>query len=95
MQENHSRKNEARKKWLQLKTRISWNTYINKRKQANKICTQKKKKWLSNKIIQIEENHRRNDTKKNFLKEYGILNNKLHFQLYLKMLKITLYHKQI
>jgi hypothetical protein len=32
-------KNEARKKWLQLKTRISWNIYIIKRKQANKTCT--------------------------------------------------------
>ena len=42
---------------------IRWNTHINKRKQANKICTQKKKKWLINKIIQIEENHRRNETK--------------------------------
>ena len=60
-------KNEARRKWLQLKTRISWITYINKRKQANKICTQKKKKWLSNKIIQIEENHRRMEPKR-FLK---------------------------
>jgi hypothetical protein len=59
-------KNEARKKWLQLKTRTSWNTYINKRKQANKICTQKKKQWLGNKIIQIEENHWRNETKKFF-----------------------------
>jgi len=59
-------KNEARKKWLQVKTRISWNTYTNKRKQANKICTQKKKKWLSNKINQIEENHTRNETKKFF-----------------------------
>jgi hypothetical protein len=60
------KKNEARKKLLQLKTRTSWNTYINERKQANKICIQKKKKWLSNKIIQIEENHRRNETKKVF-----------------------------
>jgi len=51
---------QEKKKWLQMKTRISWNTYINKRKPANKICTQKKKKWLSNKIIQIEENHRTN-----------------------------------
>jgi len=66
MQENHSRKNEARKKWLQLKTRISWTTYINKIKRANKICTQKKKKWLSNKIIQMEENHWRNETKNFF-----------------------------
>jgi hypothetical protein len=59
-------KNEASKKWMQLKTRKSWNTYINKRKQANKTCTQKKKNWLNNKIIQIEENHRRNETKKFF-----------------------------
>jgi len=66
-------KNEARKKWLQLKTRIGWNTYINKRNQANKICTQKKKKWLSNKITQIEENHRRNEAKKFF---EGIRNDK-------------------
>jgi hypothetical protein len=29
--------NEARKKWLQLKARTSWKTYID-RKQANKIC---------------------------------------------------------
>jgi len=30
------------------------------------MCTQKKKKWLSNKITQIEEIHRRNETKKIF-----------------------------
>jgi hypothetical protein len=48
------------KKWLQLKARTSWKTYIDRRKQANKICIQKKKKWLNNKITQIEENHRRN-----------------------------------
>ena len=72
------KKNEARKKWFLLKTRVSWNTYVNKRKQVNKICTQKKKKWLSNKIIQIEENNRRNETKF-FFKEYRILNNKSYF----------------
>jgi hypothetical protein len=49
-----------------MKTRISWKTYINKRIQASKICIQKKKKWLSIKITQIEENHRRNETKKLF-----------------------------
>ena len=53
---------------MQLKTIISWNTYINKRKQTNKICKQKKEKWLSNKIIQIEESHRRNEIKKLFEK---------------------------
>jgi len=40
--------------------------YINKMNQANKICTPKKKKWVSNKITQIEENHRRNENKKLF-----------------------------
>jgi len=107
-----------------MKTRISWNTYINKRKQANKICTQKKEKWLSNKIIQIEENHKRNETK-NFFE--GIWNFKQQVTLpiickdaedniisqtdlilarlkdyfctilflYVKMQKITLYHKQV
>jgi hypothetical protein len=29
-------KTKQGKKWLQLKTRISWNTHINKRNQANK-----------------------------------------------------------
>jgi hypothetical protein len=49
-----------------MKTRISWNTYIKKRRQANKICIQKKEKWLSSKITQIEENHRRNENKNFF-----------------------------
>jgi hypothetical protein len=35
-----------------MKTRITWNTYIERRKQANKICAQKKKKWLINKITE-------------------------------------------
>jgi len=42
------------------------------------MCTQKKKKWLSNKIIQTEETTGEMKPK-NFLKEYRILNNKLHF----------------
>ena len=29
-----------------MKTRITWKTYIERRKQANKICTQKKKKMV-------------------------------------------------
>jgi hypothetical protein len=49
-----------------------------KRKHANKICTQKKKKWLRNKTIQIKKNHRRNENK-HFLKEYGTLNKNLYF----------------
>jgi hypothetical protein len=65
MQENYSRKNEARKKGLQLKTRTSWNTYFDVGEGGD--CIQKKgKKRLNNKITQIEENHRRNETKKFF-----------------------------
>jgi hypothetical protein len=36
-------KNEARKKWLRLKTRISWNIYINKRNQAIKFAHRSRK----------------------------------------------------
>ena len=36
-------KNEARKKCLQLKTRISWNTYINKRNEAIKFAHKRRK----------------------------------------------------
>jgi hypothetical protein len=61
-----------------MKTRISCNTYIKGRKQANKIRTQKKKKWLSNKITQLEENHKRNETKIFF---EGIRNYKQHVTL--------------
>ena len=61
---------KIKKKTKKGKNGYNWrqecNTYINKRNQANKICTQKKKKYLSNKITQTEENHRRNETKKFF-----------------------------
>jgi hypothetical protein len=40
------KKNEVRIKWLHLMTIMSWNTYIERRKQANKIYTQKKKNGL-------------------------------------------------
>jgi hypothetical protein len=44
MQENHPRKKQSKEKRLQLKTRVSWKTYINKRNQANKICIQQGEK---------------------------------------------------
>jgi hypothetical protein len=37
------RKNEARSKWLQQKTRASYETYNTKRKKANNLINQKKK----------------------------------------------------
>jgi hypothetical protein len=61
-------KNEARKTWLQHRTRASNARYHKKRNEANRTCNRKKKEWLNNKISQIEENHKRNETKK-FFKE--------------------------
>ena len=57
-------KNEARKKFLQMKTRASQDCYKNKRKEANKTCRNKKKKWLNDRLLKIEENFRMNDVRK-------------------------------
>jgi 23S rRNA pseudoU1915 N3-methylase RlmH len=37
-----------------------------KRKTANKMCRIKKKKWLNDKIMRTEENHKKNETRKFF-----------------------------
>jgi hypothetical protein len=58
--------NEARSSWLQKKTRASQEHYIERRKESNALIKQKKRTWLNNKILQIEENHKRNETKKFF-----------------------------
>jgi hypothetical protein len=57
-------KTNARIKTLQSKTRASHEVYREKRKMANKMCRNKKKKWLNDKIMQIEENHRKNEKRK-------------------------------
>ena len=62
------RNNEARSKWLQQKTRASYETYSTKRKEVNNLINQKKKKWLNNKILQIEQNNNKNGIKK-FMKK--------------------------
>ncbi|PSN53384.1 hypothetical protein C0J52_03797 [Blattella germanica] len=54
-------KNEARKKFLQTKTRASQEQYKSKRKEANKICREKKKEWINKKLLTLEENFRIND----------------------------------
>jgi len=61
-------KNEARKTWLQHRTRASNARYHKKRNEANRICTRKKKEWLNNRIRQIEENKKKNEPKKFFNK---------------------------
>jgi hypothetical protein len=59
-------KNNARIKALQSKTRASQEVYREIRKMANKMCRNKKKKWLNDKIMQIEENHKKNEMRKFF-----------------------------
>jgi hypothetical protein len=36
------------------------------RKEVNRICKEKKKQWLNNRIKQIEEAHKQNETRKFF-----------------------------
>ena len=55
-------KNLARMKCINRRTRINQNNYMQKRKIANGICKRKKKEWLNDKIKQIEETNRKNET---------------------------------
>ena len=60
------RKNEARRKWLQHRTRASSEWYHKKRNEAYRMCTSKKKEWINDTIRQIKENHKRKESKKFF-----------------------------
>jgi hypothetical protein len=57
-------KNKARQRLLQCRMRITREQYQDKRNEANRVCRNKKKKWLNDRILQIEENHRKNETRK-------------------------------
>jgi YesN/AraC family two-component response regulator len=61
-----SRKNITRRKCLQKRTRANQEQYKQARKEANKICKEKKKQWVNNRIKEVEEAHKRNDTRKFF-----------------------------
>jgi uncharacterized protein YPO0396 len=52
------RKNEARRKWLQQRTRASNEWYHKQRNEANGMCASKEKEWINNLIRQIEENQK-------------------------------------
>jgi len=66
------RKNEARRKWLQHKTRASCEWYHKKRNEANRMCAQKKKEWINETIRHTEENYKKNESRKFFseIKKY-------------------------
>jgi len=68
-----SQKNEARKKYLQVKTRATREIYEAKRTEANKICREKKRIWINNKIRQTEKASNKNDAG-NFFKEAQFFN---------------------
>jgi hypothetical protein len=55
-------KNKAKQRLLQCRTRIT----CEQRNEANRVYRNKKKKWLNDRILQIEENHRTNGTRKFF-----------------------------
>jgi hypothetical protein len=48
------------------RTRAYQKYYSQKRRDANKVCKQKKKIWLNNKNKQIEEAHKQNNARKFF-----------------------------
>ena len=67
--------NLARMKRLNRRTRINQNNYKQKRTIANHVCSKKKKKkeWLNDKIKQIEEASKKNETRK-FYKDSAFFN---------------------
>jgi hypothetical protein len=59
-------KNIARQICLQKRTRANQEYYSHKTRDANKVCKQKKKIWLNNKIKQVEEAHKQCNARKFF-----------------------------
>lgn len=51
-------RNEARKKILQIRTRVHFTEYQEMRKCTNRVCQKKKKEWVNRPVGQIEENFR-------------------------------------
>jgi hypothetical protein len=59
---------------LTKRTRANQEQYMQARKEANKICKERKKQWINNRIKQVEEAHKRNNTR-NFFKDIQALQN--------------------
>jgi len=73
-----TQKNEARKKYLQVKTTASREIYETKRTEANRVCSGGEKRereriWINNKIKQIEETSNKNEMR-TFFKEAQYFN---------------------
>jgi len=52
--------------WLQHKTRASSEWFHKKRNEANRMCSLKKKESINETIRQIEENHKKNESRESF-----------------------------
>ena len=68
-----TQKNEARKKYLEVKTGGSREIYERKRTEAYRVCREKKRIRINNKIKEIEETSNNNETRK-FFKETQYFN---------------------
>jgi hypothetical protein len=68
-----AQKKEARRKYLRAKTRASREIYETKRTEANRVCRDKKRNWINNKIKHMEEASNNNETRK-FFKEAQFFN---------------------
>ena len=66
-----SRKNITRRKCLQKRTGANQEQYKQARKEANKICKEKKNQWINNRIKQVEGAHN-GTTQEHFLKIYEL-----------------------
>jgi hypothetical protein len=69
-----SQKHEVQKKHLQAKTRATREIYEMKRTEANRVCREKERIWINNKIKQIEETSNKNETR-TFFKDTQFFNN--------------------
>jgi len=76
-----SRKNITRRKCLQKRTRANQEQYNQARKEANEICREKKKQWINNRIKQVEEAHKQNNTRK-FFKDIRAFQNDRSFPVF-------------
>jgi len=64
MQTGNKRKEHSKRKMSSKENQSYPREYEKKRNIATKICRNKKKQWLNNKIKETEDAHRKNETRK-------------------------------
>jgi predicted glycosyl hydrolase (DUF1957 family) len=78
---SYQEKNILKMKCLQKRTRANHEQYKQARKEANKICKAKKKQLIKDRIKQVEEAYKRNDTRK-FFKDIRAFQNEGSFPIF-------------